>query len=85
MPLLKEDLPWYICTPPILLESFNVRIVYVPSPYRLYAQIVATEMEMAQLLDDMFNYYENEGKTIFLRYVCIYYKIYIKQFSLNNF
>ncbi|XP_065370364.1 maternal protein tudor isoform X2 [Calliphora vicina] len=61
MPLLKEDIPWYICTPPILLESFNVRIVYVPTPYRLYGQIVATEMEMAQLLDDMFNYYENEG------------------------
>ena len=63
MPLLKEDIPWYICTPPILLETFDVRIVYVPTPYRLYGQVVATEMEMAQLLDDMFNYYENEGKS----------------------
>ncbi|KNC21229.1 Maternal protein tudor [Lucilia cuprina] len=73
MPLLKEDIPWYICTPPILLESFNVRIVYVPSPYRLYGQIVATEMEMAQLLDDMFNYYENEGtllETFDLEQIC---------------
>ncbi|TMW40223.1 hypothetical protein DOY81_014696, partial [Sarcophaga bullata] len=73
MPLLKEDIPWYICTPPILLETFDVRIVYVPTPYRLYGQVVATEMEMAQLLDDMFSYYENDGtllETFDLEQVC---------------
>ncbi|XP_075166866.1 tudor domain containing protein [Haematobia irritans] len=61
LPLLKEDIPWYICTTPILLETFKIRVVFVPSAYRVYGQIVAIEMEMAQLLDDMYNHYENEG------------------------
>ncbi|XP_073845267.1 tudor domain containing protein [Musca autumnalis] len=61
LPLLKEDIPWYICTAPILLDTFKIRVGYVSTPYRVYGQIIATEMEMAQLLDDMYNHYENEG------------------------
>uniref|UniRef100_T1PB62 Tudor domain protein n=1 Tax=Musca domestica TaxID=7370 RepID=T1PB62_MUSDO len=61
LPLLKEDIPWYICTAPILLDTFKIRVGYVSTPYRVYGQIIATEMEMAQLLDDMYNHYENQG------------------------
>lgn len=62
LPLLKEDIPWYVCSPPLLLETFNVRIVYVSAPHRLYGQNVATEDQMSQLLNEMYDYYENEGK-----------------------
>ncbi|KAL9913282.1 tudor domain containing protein isoform 1-T2 [Glossina fuscipes fuscipes] len=64
LPLLKEDIPWYVCSPPLLLETFNVRIVYVASPYRLYGQNVATEEQMSQLLNEMYDYYENEGSQL---------------------
>ncbi|XP_061396523.1 maternal protein tudor [Musca vetustissima] len=61
LPLLKEDIPWYICTAPILLDTFKIRVGYVSTAYRVYGQIIATETEMAQLLDDMYNHYENQG------------------------
>lgn len=60
LPLLKEDIPTYICTYPIILESFDVRVIYVDSGYRLYVHLLSTEHEVAQLLDEMYAHYENK-------------------------
>uniref|UniRef100_A0A1A9VYK5 Uncharacterized protein n=1 Tax=Glossina austeni TaxID=7395 RepID=A0A1A9VYK5_GLOAU len=66
LPLLKEDIPWYVCSPPLLLETFNVRIVYVAAPHRLYGQNVATEDQMSPLLNERYGYYENEEERFYL-------------------
>lgn len=61
MPLLKEDLPINICTYPIILENFDIRVVYVASATRVYGQLTTTETAVAKLLDEMYEYYENSG------------------------
>ena len=62
MPLLKDDLPSNICTYPIILENFDVRIVYVASATRAYGQLLSNEADFAKMLDNMYEFYENGGK-----------------------
>ncbi|XP_055837554.1 maternal protein tudor [Episyrphus balteatus] len=65
LPLLQDDISTiYICPIPLIWEKFNIRVVYVSSVHRLYGHLITTEAEIAQLLDDLFSYYEHNGDPI---------------------
>lgn len=65
LPLLQDDLSTiYICPLPLIWEKFDIRVVYVSSINRLYGHLISTEDEVAQLLDDLFSFYELNGEPI---------------------
>ncbi|XP_017476597.1 PREDICTED: maternal protein tudor isoform X1 [Rhagoletis zephyria] len=61
VPLLKNDVSTFICQPPILLERFEGRVVHVVNAYRVFVHAIASEEKMTELLNEMYEYYENNG------------------------
>ncbi|CAD7014814.1 unnamed protein product [Ceratitis capitata] len=64
VPLLKDDVATFICQQPVVLESFEARVVHVASAYRVFVHTNALADKMTELLNEMYEYYENNGKPL---------------------
>ncbi|XP_011177865.2 maternal protein tudor [Zeugodacus cucurbitae] len=61
VPLLKDDVATFICQQPIVLERFEARVVHVASAYRVFVHTIAAETQMMVLLNEMYEYYQQNG------------------------
>ncbi|XP_030387638.1 maternal protein tudor [Scaptodrosophila lebanonensis] len=64
MPLFKEDRNTFICGYPIMTNTFKALVVYIAKPYRVYVQPSVIESVMKEMLDNMYDYYEENGKPL---------------------
>ncbi|XP_054737133.1 maternal protein tudor [Anastrepha obliqua] len=59
VPLLKDDVATFICPQPVILEHFEARVVHVVNAYRVFVHAIAAEEKIVELLNEMYEYYEN--------------------------
>lgn len=66
LPLFNFDIPKTICNYPIMRRTFNIKIAYIETPNIIFVHPLAALDSLYQLLDEMYEYYENKGNFIFI-------------------